>query len=416
MKKIFSVIVLLTLLLTGAIGAWAVEYEVATDQKASVVLPQDMLAGPHYKIRDAVQCYGYMHSFTVDSDFGPFEVTGDYALRKLLREIQAIAKLQEVKKSKAYLDSVKGAAKMPFEFGKNIITDPVDTVSGVPKGVYRLFSNIGTSMGSERDPSEDARYKELLLLSSYKRDYAYELGVDVYSSNPVLQKELNSVGWAGAAGNLSVSAALAPFGGTGVMVVKMTSLGQSFNNMLKKEPASRLRQVNAEKLEKMGVSKELADKFLDHPAFTPTHDTVLVGSLATLTSARGQATFINLALTAEDEESANFFQNMAETMRGYNDSVSPIKDITVAFGVIFAKAENGSVMIPFPLDRGVWTERAAWVIPNALNSYKKATGAKSLGKVELWVTGTVTPLAKLESAKLGLDIVENVDQKIEFMY
>jgi hypothetical protein len=30
---------------------------------------------------------------------------------------------------------------------------------------------------------------------------------------------------------------------------------------------------------------------------------------------------------------------MAETMRGYNESVSPITDITVAFGLVFAKAK-----------------------------------------------------------------------------
>ena len=255
----------------------------------------------------------------------------------------------------------------------------------------------------------------MLLLSSYKRDYAYELGVDVYSSNPVLQKELNSVGWAGAAGNLSVSAALAPFGGTGVMVVKMTSLGQSFNNMLKKEPASRLRQINAEKLEKMGVSKELADKFLDHPAFTPTHDTVLVGSLATLTAAQGRDIFINRILTAEDEEMANYFQNMAETMRGFNESVSPITNITVAFGVVFARAENGSVLIPIPIDRALWSDRSEWIMTNAIKSYKQVAGSQPIGKMELWITGTATPLTKQELGKLGVGVVENVSKRIELM-
>ena len=38
-------------------------------------------------------------------------------------------------------------------------------------------------------------------------DYAKKFDVDVYSSNEVLQKELNSVAWASAAGNLTLSAA-----------------------------------------------------------------------------------------------------------------------------------------------------------------------------------------------------------------
>jgi hypothetical protein len=38
------------------------------------------------------------------SDFGVFAVTGDFALRKLIREIGGIAALREFKKSQAYLD------------------------------------------------------------------------------------------------------------------------------------------------------------------------------------------------------------------------------------------------------------------------------------------------------------------------
>lgn len=415
MKMIVLWVALLTLAFMPG-SARAGEYELPTDRKASEIVPAEKLSGPHYRIEDKVTCYGYMHQFRVNSDYGVFEPGGDYALRKLLKEIEAIAVLQEIKKSKAYADAVKNAALMPFEFGKNIITDPVDTISGVPKGVSRLFNNIGTALSKERNPSEDARWETLMLLSSYKRDYAYELGVDVYSSNPALQKELNSVGWAGAAGSLSITVALAPFGGPGFTAVKMTRMSQQFKNLLKTEPASRLRQVNGEKLAAMGVTKDLAEQFLDHDAFTPTHQTVIVGSLALLKGVRGQADFIRCALAAEDEESANFFQNMAETMRGYDQKVSPLDEITAAGEVVFTKAKNGTVMIPFPLDRGVWTERAAQVIPNALFAYKKAAGAQSLGKVELWITGTATPLAEKEAGKLGVEIVQNVDQKVELMY
>jgi hypothetical protein len=413
--KIFMVWAVVMTMFVTPLVATAAEYEVAIDRKASDILPSDKLSGPHYQIQERVVCYGYMDQFTVNSDYGPFQPSSDYALRKLLKEIQAIAILRQIKGSKVYLDSVKSAAKMPFEFGKSIITDPVDTISGVPKGVFRLFSNMGTAATSERNPSEDARWKTLLLLSSYKRDYASELGVDVYSSNPVLQKELNSLGWAGAIGSLSVSAALTPFGGPGFLAVKMARMSLQFNNLLKTEPAPRLRQINAEKLANMGVSKDLAEQFLNHDSFTPTHQTVIVGSLATLTAARGQDIFITRTLTAEDEETANYFQNMAETMRGFNESVSPITDITVAFGLVFAKAKNGSILIPVPVDYAIWSEHSAGIITNAIKSYKQVTGSQPIGKLELWITGTATPLAKQELEKLGVGVVENIGPRIDFM-
>ena len=50
--------------------------------------------------------YGYMHHWTVDSDFGTFEATGDGALRALIREIYAIAALKEISQGEAFADSI----------------------------------------------------------------------------------------------------------------------------------------------------------------------------------------------------------------------------------------------------------------------------------------------------------------------
>jgi len=396
----------------GAISAK--EYETPGNRSASDILSEKLLTGPHYSIQNKVVSYGYMHSFTVESDFGVFKVTGDGALRKLLNEIDAIAKLRKIKKSDAYGEAVKSAAKQPVEFGKNLITDPVDTISGVPKGAFRLFSNAYKSITSPKDPSEDSRTKTILAVSSHKRELAYELGVDVYSSNSVLQEELNSLGWAGSLGSLSVSAALAPFGGPGVKAVKSTRLVQQFNDILKEEPPSRLRKINEEKLLDMFVSKYLVKEFLDSPAFTPRHDTVIVGSLEKLKGAWGRDMFINFALTARDEGSANFFQDTAETLRGYHETVSPIREIMVInSGALIAKAENGTVIIPFPLDHGVWTQRADRMLSKLVSDYNRTSGTNN--RFELWVTGTLSPLARDELKSLGINVTENVDKRIKLM-
>jgi hypothetical protein len=407
------IIISLVMLFMPAHDISAEGYEIPGNRSASDILPTSMLVGPHHRIQNKVVSYGYMHHYTVDSDFGRFEVTGDGALRKLLKEINAIARLREVKKSKAYGEAVKNAGKMPFEFGKNLITDPVDTVTGVPKGVFQLFGNAYTSITKSKDPSEDSKAKQLLAVSSYKRDYAYELGIDVYSSNPVLQEELNSLGWAGALGSLSMSAALAPLGGPGVKVFKASRLSQQLNDLLKEEPPSRLRKINEKKLLAMHIPKHLVEEFLNSPVFTPRHDTVIAGSLESLRGARGRDALINFALTASDEESANFFQNIAEIMKGYYYKVSTVKEIDVVSGYIIAKAKNGSILIPFPLDHGVWTERADRVISNLVASVNKSSGKNNT--YELWATGTVSPKARKQLKSLGFKVTENVDELIEFM-
>ena len=395
---------------SGAIHA--AEYEIPSDRKASEILPAEILKGPHYRIREVVTADGYMDQFTVDSDYGVFEVTGDIALRKLIREIYAITALHEIKGTDAFTAAVKESATAPVALGKNLITNPVDTVTGIPKGVYRLFSNIGTGATSTRDPSEDSRLETALLLSTYKREYAAQLGVDVYSSNRVLHKELNSVGWAAAIGNWGTSLALAPVGGPAVSVFKTTRMANSVNNMLKAEPPPRLRQINAEKLTAMGVRKELQTQYLDHPAFTPRHDTILVGSLASLSNVRGRDAFIKLALSADDEVSANFFTQMAEILRGYHETVSPIRQITVIAPVVLAQAANGSVVVPYPLDYGVWTKKAD---ENSSRLLARDKGSKGRGLFELWVTGTLSPVARQQLTQRGVKVIENVDGRIDFV-
>ena len=393
--------------------ASAQTFEVPSNRLASQILPANLISGPYHRVRETVISYGYMHHYTVDSQFGVFEVTGDGALRKLVNEIYAIASLKEFKTTDAFLTSVGTAAKAPFKFGKNLITHPVDTVSGLPSGVFSIFGNVAKGITMEHDPAEDSRLKQALFVSSWKRDFAAERGVDVYSSNKVLQAELNSVGWAAAIGGLSVSAVSMGASATAVTVMSNLRLADQIGNALEEEPPSRLRIINMERLQAMGVSEALAERFLDHPHFTPRHDTVIAANLARLTNARGREKFFDTVLAATDEVGANFYMNMVQTLGGYNDTVSPIEEIVIINNLTLARAENGQVMIPFPLDHGVWSKRANEVVNHLVTTYRAQTGFT--GGFDLWVAGTVTPLAHQGLAGMGVTVTENVDERLRML-
>jgi hypothetical protein len=397
----------------GAQQAYQAPYEYYTNRPVSEVLPPEMISGPHFKVRDPVICDGYMDSFKVDTDWGVMAGTDDLALRKLLKEIKAIAALQEVKKNKVYLDAVVKSGTAPVMFAKDLITNPVDTVTGVPKGIGKLFENITTGLSSPKNPSQDSTAQALLGASQVKREWAHTLGVDPYSSNKVLQEELNSVAWTGAAGALTVSAALAPFGGPAALAISYTRLAQEFNNSLKDSPPAELRRINAGKLSAMGVSEELANKFLDHRSYTPRHNTIIVGSLEKLGNIPGRDQFIQFALSADDEGTANFFQYMAETLRGYHEGVAPITRLQMVSGVILAQAANQTVLIPFPLDYGVWTLNAENLMKSLLTNYQQA-GFN--GPLQMWVTGTLSARAKENLEKLGIGFMERAVNRIEYQY
>jgi hypothetical protein len=404
----------LLLFLTDATGtaAAAARYEVPSDRRAAEVLPADLRSGPHFQVQDRVAADGYMLRFTVNSDYGTFPVTGEYGLRKLIREIQAIAALRQMSKGEAFVEGVKGKAQDTLDFGANLVTDPGRTLASVPQGVAKLFDNLATGVQKPREARRDPVGQQLLQVSEAKRKLAYDLGVDVYSSNRVLQNELDSLGKAQALGSLGVTAAIPYGGGTAVSLSRMSQTAGEVNRLLRDESPSSLRNLNERKLQAMGVDPGLTQRFLNHNQLSPRHKTVIVASLEKLSGARGREALINFALQAHDEDSANFMQNLAEILVAYQQTVSPIQEIT-APGIILARAANGTVVIPFPLDYGVWTVRAEKVVKNTLASYKKTS--RTPAGFELWVTGAVSPLARRQLEAQGVKVVERLSRRLGMM-
>jgi hypothetical protein len=417
MRPLPPILFLVAAALPLAVGASAVmappalaeDYEYGAPQRAADLLPAKALKGPHYKIRDKVVSDGFMLTYTVDSDYGAFTVTGDGALQKLLNEIQVIAQLKEISQGEAFTQSVIEAGKSPFRFAGGLITDPVDTISGVPKGLFAIFENAGESTTEEHDPSEDGRAKQILQVSSWKREFCASLGCDVYSSNTVLQEELNRIGWAAAIGGLSVSGATMAVSGGAVAVFSTARTGDQLNQVLASEPPARLRIINRDKLKAMGVPDPLIQKFLDHPAFTPRHDTVIVDALSKLNGVKGRDRFIELCLRAQDEVGANYFQNVAEILVGYHTKTAKLKEIIPLRGIAAAPAANGHILVPLAWDYGVFEEAVAKRMDAGAKEFKK----RGLGgNFDVWTTGRASKRMKKEAAARGFQVTENIEKKI----
>jgi hypothetical protein len=354
-----------------------------------------------------------MYQFRVKSPYAVFDVTGTGALRKLEREIWAIGQLKQVTKSEAFLKSLKDQAGKPLVFAKDVVTKPGETLSGIPKGVSRLFSNAATAITNTTDPSQESKAKELLLIGSFKRDYATRFEVDPYSSNKVLQDELDKIGKAAAFGSWTASAAMIPISGTASSVITATSLAKSFNNIVATEPPSRIRVINEEKLKEMGIADDLAKRYLDHLVYTPRQDLLLVDSLHRLGGATGRDAYLNAATVAADEVEANFFVNMAQILRGYHEKQSPITGITMVGPLTVAQTKAGAALIPFALDHGVWTANADKLSQGLKTSYR-APGFN--GTFELWVSGTVSAKGKRELQARGFTVVEQVGGRIDIVH
>jgi hypothetical protein len=389
----------------------AAVYEAPADRSAKDIVAAGLLKGPHHRVRDLVPADGYTDRWTVDSDFGVFEAVGDGALRKLVPEISAIAELRKLSKTEAFAKGLGSATKAPLNFARSLITHPVDTVTGVPRGAYELVENAGTSISTTRNPAEDSRAAQVLKMSSYKRDLADKLNVDVYSSNKVLQKQLNGLAWAASLGDIAFSVAMLP-AGVGGTVVSNVRLANSVKNIVKDEPPQRLRIRNEETLKTIGVAEDLRTRFLDHPVFTPRQFTIICLNLEALKDVGGRDAFVSVALGAQDEVQATFYTTMAQLLRGYHQTVSPLTTITPLGRLAIAQTRTGPAVLALPLDRLIWTERVDQVSGHFANGY---AGPGFNGKVDLWLTGTVSRRARQELSGRGFGVTENAHLRVEVL-
>jgi hypothetical protein len=93
-------------------------FEELPELKASEILKPELLKGPHFVVRDPVPTGSGMNQFTIDSDFGVFEADGNEMLLQRLKEIDAIARLQEVSRTDEFKKSRGACGKKPAQLGQ----------------------------------------------------------------------------------------------------------------------------------------------------------------------------------------------------------------------------------------------------------------------------------------------------------
>ena len=214
-------------------------YEAPPVLSASKILPPELLSGPNHRVRERVTNDGYLNTYQIDSKFGTFTAVSTALLRKRIGEINAMVVMEKVQDSKEYIDSFKEAGLDAMTSAMSLVTSPVQTLSGAAQGLGAAFERVGgTLFGAERSGSEEARIKDAIGFAATKREYAYQFGVDVYSENQKMQDMLNKISWAGYAGSLTWSAAMAAVPGGAGIAMTVDRQQQTIKSGLPKHSAS----------------------------------------------------------------------------------------------------------------------------------------------------------------------------------
>jgi len=373
---------------------------------AKEILKPDFLAGDGFTVQDEVPTSTGRNRYLITSEYGEFEADGNIMLERRIREVAAIRKLKEVSRTDEYKKALKAAARSPLVVAKDVVTNPVGTITGIPKGLFRFANRAGQSVkertqGRERSQYEDSNAASLVGFSKAKRTIAIQLGADPYSSNETLQRELNGIAWATFAGKMTFSLATMPIGGAAGLALTGTGLTNTLNQTLVDLAPADLRLRNLKAMLAMGCDRAMANRFNNSTAFSPSVQTAIVMNLETLNGVANRAAFVDLAGSeATDEGDALFYLGTSRVLAELH-AKKPLARLQQVGRIPVAVQKDGRAVVAIQWDYAAWTDKAANFIGllQASDFGKKNTG------LTIVISGDASPLAQQKLKEENVELV-----------
>jgi hypothetical protein len=372
--------------------------------QAPDVLPSQFLKGSNYKVADAVRNDGFINTYDLQTSFGNLTIESTALVLIRINELKAIERMEQLKKTDVYTEALKKSATAPIKTAEGLVTDPVETTKGVVTGVGRFFGDVGRSIVSD-DPHQAGVLKTATGQASSKREFAYEFGVDPYSTFQPLQKALDEITMTAGAGGLTAKVAFMAIPGAAGTAVGLSGTASDMKSLVRDKSPAELNSINEKKLRQLGVSDSLAKVFLKNPNYGPQEETLLVGDLAGIPGVRNAATFVTAASLANEESVALFMRVKSQLIALYSSKIKAIASFVEVNRAPLVKTKDGTIVGIFPLDYVAWTPALAAKERAISEDIKKMTGVK--GK-ELWIMGTVDPVAKGALENRGWKIQDRV--------
>jgi hypothetical protein len=373
--------------------------------KASALLTPPQARGPHHAVADAVPTPDFYHEFTITSDFGTFEAPGRTMLAVRLHEVDALAQLQDVSKTEVFL---KAAGTSVVNIGKGaaaVVTNPEDTAKGLGSGIKRFGINLGRqtqrAVDSSKDPAAGAdgnsdtaataAAKGALGVNGAARRWAQKLGVDPYTTNPVLHKALEDIGTADAAGSIATKVVLP--------IPKVVGMTATVGGLVWSKDPEELRKINEQRLKELGVADAAAKRLFRNSAMSLTFETRLIAALGAV-KVPGCADYVATAADAKNEREALFFVESAELLQ-QRHAGTPFTAVLTDSRALVAVTADRRAMALLPLDWVRWTGAVESALRDIIG---RARAELRAGTVVIALTGRPSPAMARQAAARGWTI------------
>jgi hypothetical protein len=392
---------------TGAAAAAETSYDRPGVYTAEELVPPELLAGAFHAVSSDVVSFGYQYRFTVSSEFGQFESVGRDGLIRALREINALAGLSGLARSPEFAAAAAASASSRVFGARQLIEHPPASLSGLPQGAFTFLlwdGELPSGDGAENPPpgASDAETPEILARMQHaKRGLAAAYGVDPYSDNERLQRELNRLAWAAVLGGMQLPAASeeAPLVPAALALnpdeaARMTALASA--------PLPRLEAQLAEQEARLGLSAEISAGLADSE-LGPMRRLALDDALAALPEPEQRREAAGLALAARNAEEGDFAVATAQLLAHYNAAVAPLVGVSAQDGLLVGFTAD-AMILPFPADLLLWSPPTEEIFSDIAGRPPAAPRGSSVHGMELYTPATLTGRAMAGITRLGLDV------------
>ena len=391
-------------------------YEAEPVLDAKDLATPELLKGPNFTVDARVPVRGFLERFTIQSKYGTFQANGLAMLPIRVNEVEALAKLDQLSGTKEFAEAAGKAIARPVTSTVNMLVHPVDTITGFPDGVARLFGRI--KLGSERvyeaatapgqsggeRASEATKRVGMATINAIgfekeRRDLAKSLGVDPYTSNEVLSKKLTDAAWVAFSGRFMIQTAtsiLVPYS-MAMSAVTIT------NSSIYDTPPGDLINNATMIFGQTGASDAQVQALVQNPQYTLTVLTELALAVQRLQGVQGLDSIVIFGAVARTQDECRFVAGATNMLARYHEAVAPIAQVT-APGPILGRTADGTLVLPAPVDYVAWLERVAMAANRPdLQAPEKV----------FFVSGRLTPLAQKGLSKRGWKLFESFTRAAE---
>jgi hypothetical protein len=396
----------------------AAGFEAAPTFEAAKILPAAQVKGPHHAVEARVPLQGLYRQYKITSDYGAFGADGDLLLLIRLKEVDALARLAETSEAEVALKAVGGALGGAAKGAAHAVANPKETVEGIPGGVGKMFGRVGrkakrtAEKGKEEIAGDDSKPAEadsksttaaaadatasaakgVLGVSAGRRRWAQELGVDPYTSNPVLGAALDKVGQIDAAGRFTTK--LVP----GMALVSTVASVDKL--VYAKSPEELLKHIE-ERLKAIGVSDQLSKDLRLNKNIRVSLQARIVAALDALGGVADRAAFLERADAIDSETAAFYYADSAEMLERFHRTKGALARLVPANGAAVALTKDGRLVHLVPADYVPWTSQVGQAVDGAVQRAKEDFPS---ARLEAWITGDASDRTRQELTGRGWKI------------